>query len=194
MSEQLKAYYKNQVVAKLQQELGLKNVNQVPHLEKIVVTTCVGSFSDRKQAVEDAVAEIAKITGQRPSVTYAKRSVSNFKLRQGEALGARVTLRGDYMWNFLNKFIHVVAPNMRDFRGISPKSFDGQGNYALGIKDQSIFPEITLDKIKRQLGFDLIFVTSAKTNEQGKALLTALGMPFIEPKKKEEPVLEEIKA
>ena len=172
----------------LKEELKCTNLHQVPRLEKIVVTTHCGGASDRKQAVEDAVEEISKITGQKPSVSYARKSVANFKVRAGEAVGARVTLRGAHMWEFLDRFIHITAPNIRDFRGISPKSFDGQGNYAVGIPDQSIFPEIELDKIKRQIGFDLIFVTSATTDDAGRALLCALGMPFRENVKKEEAV------
>lgn len=169
----------------LTKELGCTNPHQVPRLEKIVVTTHCGSATDRKQAVEDSVEEISKITGQKPSVSYARKSVANFKVRAGEAVGARVTLRGANMWEFLDRFIHITAPNMRDFRGISPKSFDGQGNYAVGIADQSIFPEVSLDQIKRQIGFDLIFVTSADNDDSGRALLRALGMPFRENKKEE---------
>ena len=169
----------------LTKELGCTNPHQVPALEKIVVTTHCGSASDRKQAVEDSVEEISKITGQKPSVSYARKSVANFKVRAGEAVGARVTLRGANMWEFLDRFIHITAPNIRDFRGISPKSFDGQGNYAVGIADQSIFPEVALDKIKRQIGFDLIFVTTADNDDTGRALLRALGMPFRENKKEE---------
>lgn len=170
----------------LTKELGCTNPHQVPGLEKIVVTTHCGSATDRKQAVEDSVEEISKITGQKPSVSYARKSVANFKVRAGEAVGARVTLRGANMWEFLDRFIHVTAPNIRDFRGISPKSFDGQGNYAVGVADQSIFPEVELDQIKRQIGFDLIFVTTATTDEPGRALLRALGMPFRVNKKEEE--------
>lgn len=180
----LKKKYQETLIPALKEKLGVSNIHEVPRLEKIVVTSCMGSQTDRKQAVEDAVEEISKITGQKPSVTYARKSVSNFKLREGEALGARVTLRGDRMWEFLDRFVHVTAPNIRDFRGISPKSFDGRGNYALGINDQAIFPEIELDKIKRQIGFDLIFVTSATDNESGYQLLSMLGMPFREIQKK----------
>ena len=185
MTPTLQKAYKEKIVDHLKKELGLSNVHEVPRLEKIVVTTHVGSASDRKQAVEDAVEEIGRITGQKPSVAYAKKSVANFKVREGEAVGARVTLRNANMWEFLDRFINITAPNIRDFRGISPKSFDGRGNYALGIQEQSIFPEVELDQIKRSLGFDLIFVTSAKTNEAGFALLKALGMPFRETKKSE---------
>lgn len=170
--------YQEKVIPALKEQLGYTNLHQVPRLEKIVVTSCMGKAPDRKVAVDDAVAEIQKITGQRPSVTYAKKSVANFKLREGEVLGARVTLRGARMWEFLYRFINITSPNIRDFRGISPKSFDGRGNYALGIQEQSIFPEIELDQIKRQIGFDLILVTTAKTDAEGRALLTELGMPF----------------
>jgi len=186
MKPTLLTFYKDKVVPALTKELGYTNIHQVPRLEKIVVTTHVGSQSDRKQAVEDAVEDISKITGQKPSVSYAKKSVANFKVRAGEAVGARVTLRGNRMWEFLDRFINVTAPNIRDFRGITPKSFDGRGNYAYGVSDQAIFPEIELDKIKRQLGFDLIFVTSANTDDEGRALLKALGMPFRENKKTED--------
>ena len=172
MTPTLQKHYKETVVPTLQEQLGLTNVNQVPKLTKIVVTTHVGyAQAERKNATEDAVEEISRITGQKPSVVYARKSVANFKVRAGEAVGARVTLRGNHMWEFLDRFINITAPNIRDFRGLSPKSFDGQGNYALGIADQSIFPEVELDKIKRNLGFDIIVVTSATTNDHGKALL-----------------------
>ena len=178
MTPTLQTYYKDKVVPTLIKEQGYSNPHQVPRLEKIVVTTHVGSAADRKQAVEDAVEDICKITGQKPSISYSRKSVANFKVREGEAVGARVTLRGNHMWEFLDRFVNITAPNIRDFRGISPKSFDGRGNYAYGVNDQSIFPEIELDKIKRQLGFDLIFVTSAPNDDEGRALLTALGMPY----------------
>ena len=182
----LQKHYNDKVVPALKEKLGLTNIHQVPRLEKIVVTSCMGKAADRKVAVDDAVIEIQKITGQRPSLTYSRKAVANFKLRQGEVLGARVTLRGARMWEFLDRFIHITAPNIRDFRGISPKSFDGRGNYACGISDQSIFPEIEIDQIKRQIGFDLIFVTSANTDAEGRALLTELGMPFRDTKKSAE--------
>lgn len=179
----LLTHYKEKVVPALKEKLGYTNPHQVPTLDKIVVTSCMGNAPDRKVAVDDAVIEIQKITGQKPSITFAKKSVANFKLREGEPLGARVTLRGDQMWDFLYRFINITAPNIRDFRGISSKSFDGRGNYAVGIPDQSIFPEIELDQIKRQIGFDLIFVTSADTDAEGRALLTELGLPFRDTKK-----------
>jgi len=178
-------HYKNKVVPNLKKKLGYTNPHQVPQLEKIVVTSCMGKAPDRKVAVDDAVAEISKITGQKPSITFSKKAVANFKLREGEPLGARVTLRGTQMWEFLHRFINVTAPNIRDFRGISPKSFDGRGNYACGFSDQTIFPEIELDQVKRQIGFDLIFVTTANTDKEGRELLIELGMPFREIKKAE---------
>ena len=191
----LQKYYKETVVPALQEQLVLSNVNQVPKLTKIVVTTHVGyAQAERKNATEDAVEEISRITGQKPSVVYARKSVANFKVRAGEAVGARVTLRANHMWEFLDRFINITAPNIRDFRGLSPKSFDGQGNYAVGITDQSIFPEVELDKIKRNLGFDIIVVTSATTNEHGKALLDALGFPFRKPQEQENPEKSEAAA
>lgn len=182
----LQQQYKEKVAPALQQKLGYQNVHQIPRLEKIVVTSCMGKSPDRKLAVDDAVLEIGKITGQKAAITYSKKAVANFKLREGEPLGARVTLRGSRMWEFLDRFINLTAPNIRDFRGIPTKSFDGKGNYAVGFNDQSIFPEIELDQIKRQIGFDLIFVTTAKTDDEGRELLRELGLPFRDNKKAEE--------
>ena len=190
----LQQYYKDKVVPALTKKLGYTNAHQVPRLEKIVVTSCMGKSPDRKVAVDDAVNEIQKITGQKPSITFSKKAVANFKLREGEALGARVTLRGARMWEFLHRFINITAPNIRDFRGISSKSFDGRGNYACGITEQSIFPEIEIDQIKRQIGFDLIFVTSAPNDAEGRALLTELGMPFRDMKKANEVEAEAVAA
>lgn len=182
----LQQHYKDKVVPALIEKLGYGNRHQVPQLEKIVVTSCMGKSPDRKLAVDDAVTEIGKITGQKASISFSKKAVANFKLREGEALGARVTLRGVRMWEFLDRFINLTAPNIRDFRGIPSKSFDGRGNYAVGIPDQSIFPEIEIDQIKRQIGFDLIFVTTASTDNEGRELLRALGLPFRDNKKAEE--------
>lgn len=179
----LKQIYNDKVVPALRSKFGYANVHQIPRLEKIVVTSCMGKHPDRKQAVEDAVNEIAKITGQKPSITYARKSVSNFKLREGEVLGARVTLRGANMWEFLNRFINITAPNIRDFRGLPYKSFDGNGNYAVGISDQAIFPEIELDQIKRQIGFDIIIVTSTSSDDEAREMLRELGFPFRDQKK-----------
>lgn len=182
----LQKHYKEKVVPSLTKKLGYTNPHQVPRLEKIVVASCMGKAPDRKIAVDDAVVEVSKITGQRPTITYSKKAVANFKLRENEPLGARVTLRGARMWEFMHRFINITAPNIRDFRGISSKSFDGRGNYAVGFGDQTIFPEIELDQIKRQIGFDLIFVTSANTDAEGRELLSELGMPFRDMKKANE--------
>ncbi len=176
--------YKERVVPALTAKLGYKNLHQVPHIEKVVVNTCVGSSADVKQALEDAKAELTLITGQRPAETRAKKSISNFKLRDKQAIGAKVTLRGPKMYEFLDRLIRMALPRIRDFRGISPRAFDGRGNYTLGVTDQSIFPEVELDKIKRNIGFDITIVTSAQTNEEAKALLTELGVPFTDKPKK----------
>jgi large subunit ribosomal protein L5 len=182
----LQQHYQDKVVPNLKQKFGYTNPHQVPRLEKIVVTSCMGKSPDRKLAVDDAANEITKITGQRPSISFSKKAVANFKLRENEPLGARVTLRGNRMWEFMYRFIHITAPNIRDFRGISSKSFDGRGNYACGIQEQSIFPEVEIDQIKRQIGFDLIFVTTAPTDAEGRELLAELGMPFRDMKKANE--------
>jgi large subunit ribosomal protein L5 len=144
----------------------------------VVINTSIGSQSDVKQALEEAKAEIALITGQRPVETLAKKSISNFKLRKGQAIGAKVTLRGERMYEFLERFIKAALPRIRDFRGVSPRCFDNHGNYTLGISDQSIFPEIELDKIKRNIGFDVTIVTTARTDAEAKSLLSEMGMPF----------------
>jgi large subunit ribosomal protein L5 len=179
-------HYREKAVPALKEKMGYTNPNAVPKLEKIVVTSCMGKATDRKLAVEDAANEIAKITGQKPSITFSRKAVANFKLRENEPLGARVTLRGVRMWEFLDRFINIASPNIRDFRGVPYKSFDGRGNYAVGIPDQSIFPEVEIDQIKRTIGFDLIFVTSAATDKEGFELLKSLGMPFRENKRETE--------
>src|SRR4051812_22010275 len=176
--------YKNRVIPALQKQHGYKNVNQIPKVEKVVVNTCIGSQSDVKQALEDAKTELALITGQKPAETRAKKSIANFKLRQEQAIGAKVTLRGAHMYEFLERLIKAALPRIRDFRGVSPKAFDGNGNYTLGVSDQSIFPEVELDKIKRNIGFDVTICTSAKTNDEAKSLLAEMGMPFSDRAKK----------
>ncbi|MEZ0386689.1 MAG: 50S ribosomal protein L5 [Verrucomicrobium sp.] len=178
MQPELQLLYKDKVIPHLLKELGLSNIHQVPKLEKIVINCCVGKEADRKQAVEDAVKEIVLITGQKPIVTFSKKAIANFKLRAGEAIGVKVTLRGVKMYDFLMRLVKTAMPRIRDFRGISPRAFDGRGNYTLGIPDQSIFPEIELDKIKRSLGFDVTFVTDARSDEHARELLRSLGMPF----------------
>jgi large subunit ribosomal protein L5 len=178
MDVELYKEYKERVVPALQQRHGYKNVNQVPRVEKVVVNTCVGSQSDVKQALEDAKAEIALITGQRPAETRAKKSIANFKLRKSQPLGAKVTLRGARMYEFLERLIKASLPRIRDFRGVSPRAFDGRGNYTMGVTDQTIFPEVELDKIRRNIGFDVTIVTTAQTDEEAKSLLSELGIPF----------------
>jgi large subunit ribosomal protein L5 len=176
--------YKNRVIPALQKQHGYKNVNQIPKVEKVVINTCVGSQSDVKQALEDAKAELSLISGQKPSETRAKKSIANFKLREEQAIGAKVTLRGSNMYEFLERLIKMSLPRIRDFRGVSPKSFDGNGNYTLGVSDQSIFPEVELDKIKRNIGFDVTICTTARTNDEAKSLLSEMGMPFSDRAKK----------
>jgi large subunit ribosomal protein L5 len=174
----LKKYYAEKVAPALTKRLGVANIHEVPRIEKIVINCSFGKAADRKQALEDAINDVQAITGQKPVVTRSKKAISNFKLREGEPVGVKVTLRSRIMWEFLERLIKMALPVVRDFRGISPKAFDGNGNYTLGITDQSIFPEIEIDKVKRQLGFDICIVTSATTDEGGRELLRALGMPF----------------
>jgi large subunit ribosomal protein L5 len=183
MQAELYKEYQAKVIPALSKSMGYKNVLQVPKVHKVVVNTCIpAQGADLKQALEDAKKELAVITGQKPAETKSKKSISNFKLRKGQAIGAKVTLRGDRMYEFLERLIKMALPRIRDFRGISPKAFDGNGNYTLGVSDQSIFPEVDLDKIKRNVGFDITIVTTAKTNEEAKALLTELGIPFSDKK------------
>jgi len=178
MENEFYIHYRDRVMPALREKHGYKNVHQIPRVEKIVVNTSVGSQQDVKQAMEDAKQELALITGQRPSETFAKKSIANFKLRKDQIIGAKVTLRGERMYEFLERLIKMSLPRIRDFRGVSPRSFDGNGNYTLGVSDQSIFPEVELDKIKRNIGFDVTIVTSAQTNEEAKSLLSEMGMPF----------------
>ena len=168
----------------LRERHGYKNVQQIPKVEKVVINTSVGSQADVKQALEDAKTELALISGQRASETRAKKSIANFKLRKEQAIGAKVTLRGERMYEFLERLIKAALPRIRDFRGVPPRSFDGNGNYTLGVPDQTIFPEVEMDKIKRNIGFDVTIVTSARTDEEAKSLLTEMGMPFSDRVKK----------
>jgi len=170
--------YKERVMPALQKHHGYKNVNQIPKVDKVVINTSVGSQADIKQALEDAKAELALISGQRAAETRSKKSIANFKLRKDQAIGAKVTLRGERMYEFLERLIKTALPRIRDFRGVSPRCFDGNGNYTLGVPDQAIFPEVELDKIKRNIGFDVTIVTTARTNEEAKSLLSEMGMPF----------------
>src|SRR6201987_4449403 len=178
MENEFRRHYKENVIPALQKRHGYKNVHQIPKIEKVVINTSVGSQQDVKQAVEDAKAELTLITGQRPAETRSKKSIANFKLRKDQIIGAKVTLRGEHMYEFLERLIKMALPRIRDFRGVSPRCFDGNGNYTLGVKDQSIFPEVELDKIKRNIGFDVTIVTTARTNAEAKSLLSEMGMPF----------------
>ena len=179
MTSPLLTTYKEDVVPALRDKFGYKNTHQVPLVEKIVLNCGVGrAESERKQAVQDALDEMALITGQRGVATVAKNSISNFKLRAGEVVGAKVTLRGGQMYDFLHRLIATAIPRIRDFRGVSAKAFDGRGNYTLGIADHTIFPEIELDKIRRALGFDVCVVTTANTDDEAMELLHLMGMPF----------------
>jgi large subunit ribosomal protein L5 len=177
--------YKNRVLPALREKHGYSNVHQIPKITKVVINTCIGSAPDVKESLEIARTELTTITGQRPVTTMAKKAISNFKLREAQAIGAKVTLRGRIMYEFLERLIKTARPRIRDFRGISPRAFDGQGNYTLGVSDQSIFPEIELDRIKKNIGFDVTIVTTASTNAEAKSLLTELGMPFTDKPKKQ---------
>jgi large subunit ribosomal protein L5 len=174
----LKGKYNSEVIAKLKEKFQYSSVMQVPKLTKICVSQGVGLATSDKKLVDNAVEELTMITGQRAVKTKAKKSISNFKLREGMPIGARVTLRGEKMYEFLDRLINVALPRVRDFRGISPKSFDGRGNYTLGVTEQIIFPEIDLDKIPRITGMDITFVTTAPTDEEALELLTLMGLPF----------------
>ncbi|MBQ3761304.1 MAG: 50S ribosomal protein L5 [Clostridia bacterium] len=174
----LQEKYRNEVIPALTQKFGYKNVMEVPKLEKIVINMGLGDCKDNAKSLEVAVNELATISGQKPLVTKAKKSIANFKVRAGMNVGAKVTLRSDRMYEFADKLISIVLPRMRDFRGVSSKAFDGRGNYALGVREQLIFPEIDYDKVEKIRGMEMIFVTTAKTDEEAKELLAQLGMPF----------------
>lgn len=174
----LKARYQSELRDRLREELGLSNVMQVPRLEKIVVNMGLGRALAQPSIIEGAVRDLEAITGQHPVVTRARRSIAGFKLRQGNAIGAKVTLRGDRAWEFLDRLISVAVPRIRDFRGLSPRAFDGHGNYTFGVSEQIIFPEIDYDRVDATRGMDITIVTTGQTDEAGRALLRALGFPF----------------
>ena len=178
MANRMKETYKNEIVPELMKLHGYKNVNEVPKLDKIVLNMGLGDVKDNSKSLGIAIDELGIISGQKPVATKAKKAISNFKVRQGMKIGAKVTLRGDRMYEFLDKLISIALPRVRDFRGVSRKSFDGHGNYALGIKEQLIFPEINYDKIEKIRGFDIMIVTTAKSDSEALSLLEALGMPF----------------
>ena len=175
----LKEKYVKEVAPALMQKFGYKSVMQIPKIDKIVVNCGCGEARDNAKVLEAVVNDLATITGQKPVITKAKKSVANFKLREGMPIGAKVTLRQDKMWEFLDRFFNVALPRVRDFRGINPNAFDGRGNYGLGIKEQLIFPEIDYDKIDKIRGMDIVICTTAKTDEEAKELLELLGAPFI---------------
>ena len=174
----LRTRYDSEIKAQLQQELGLSNVMQVPRVEKIVINMGVGRATQQRSLLDGAVTDLTTITGQKPSVRRAKKSIANFKLREGNEIGAKVTLRGDRMWEFYDRLVTLAIPRIRDFRGMSPTQFDGRGNYTFGVTEQLIFPEIDYDRIDTVRGMDVTVVTTATTDDQGRALLRALGFPF----------------
>ena len=174
----MRAKYEQEVRKALMEKYGYKSPMQIPKLDKIVINIGVGEAKDNSKALESAVADLAAITGQQPVVTKAKKSVANFKIREGMNLGCKVTLRSDKMYEFLDRLFNIALPRVRDFRGINPNAFDGRGNYALGIKEQLIFPEIDYDKIDKVRGMDIIFVTTANTDEEARELLSLMGAPF----------------
>lgn len=178
MSLLLKKQYQEEVVPALMKTLNISNIMQVPKVEKVVVNIGVGEALDNIKALDSALEDLTKITGQKPIITKARKSIANFKLREGRAIGVKVDLRGERMWSFLDRLMNVALPRVRDFRGISPNSFDGRGNYTLGLREQLVFTEIDYDKIDKVRGLEVSIVTSANTDEEGRELLKMLGMPF----------------
>jgi large subunit ribosomal protein L5 len=178
MTQRLKTQYQETIVPKLIEQFKYKNIHQVPKLVKVTINRGLGEAAANNKALESSLSEIALIAGQKPVVTRAKKAIAGFKIRQGMPVGMMVTLRGDRMYAFLDRFINLALPRIRDFRGISPKSFDGHGNYSVGIREQLIFPEVEYDKIDQIRGMDISIITTANTDEEGRALLKAMGMPF----------------
>ena len=174
----LKDLYNDEIVAAMTKKFGYKNVMEVPKLDKIVINMGVGEAKENAKVLESAVADMEKIAGQKAVITKAKKSVANFKIREGQAIGCKVTLRGEKMYEFCDRLVNLALPRVRDFRGVNPNGFDGRGNYALGIKEQIIFPEIEYDKVDKVRGMDIIFVTTAKTDEEARELLRLFNMPF----------------
>ncbi|MFZ6027305.1 MAG: 50S ribosomal protein L5 [Chloroflexota bacterium] len=178
MTHFLKERYQKELVPALEKELGLENVMRIPRITKVVVNVGVGEALDNAKALDAAVGDLTTITGQKPVVTKARQSIANFKLREGRAIGVKVTLRGDRMWDFLDRLMNIALPRVRDFRGISPDGFDGRGNYNLGLREQLVFPEIEYDKIDKLRGLEVAIVTTAQTDDEARLLLQMLGMPF----------------
>lgn len=179
MTSRLKEKYNNEVVDYLMEKFGYKNIMEVPKLEKVTINIGLGQAKENPKALEAAIEELTLISGQKPVVTTAKKSIANFKLREGQKIGCKVTLRGEKMYDFLDKLMNVALPRVRDFRGIKDTAFDGRGNYALGLKEQLIFPEIEYDKVDAIRGMDIVVVTTANTDEEAKAFLAKMGMPFV---------------
>jgi len=178
MSFAMKETYQNEIVPALMENLSLDNIMQVPRIKKIVINIGLGEALDNPKALEAAVQDLTSIAGQKPVLTQARKSIANFKLREGRAIGAMVTLRGERMWAFLDRLMNIALPRVRDFRGVSPNAFDGRGNYTLGIREQLIFPEIEYDKIDKVRGMEITIVTTATTDEQARQMLELIGMPF----------------
>lgn len=178
MVHHLKQYYQEEVAPALMRSLNLKNVMEIPKIEKVVVNIGVGEALDNAKALDAAVADLTIITGQKPIITKARKSIANFKLREGRAIGVKVTLRGERMWSFFDRLVNIALPRVRDFRGVSPNAFDGRGNYTLGLREQLVFPEVDYDKIDKLRGMEITIVTTAQTDEAGRQLLTLFGMPF----------------
>jgi large subunit ribosomal protein L5 len=178
MAHYLKEHFQKEAVPALMKEFNLSNVMQVPRLEKIIVNVGVGEALDNAKALDAAIEDVSVITGQRPIITKARKSIASFKLREGRSIGVKVTLRGEKMWSFLDRLMNVALPRTRDFRGVSPNSFDGRGNFTLGVREQLIFPEVDYDKIDKIRGFEVTVVTTAPDDQQGRRLLQLIGMPF----------------
>jgi large subunit ribosomal protein L5 len=178
MAHILKERYRDEVAPALFKSLNLENIMELPRIEKIVVNIGVGEALDNARALDAAVEDLTKITGQKPVITKARKSIANFKLREGRSIGIKVTLRGERMWAFYDRLVNIALPRVRDFRGVSPNSFDGRGNYTLGLREQLVFPEIDYDQIDKLRGMEITIVTSARTDEEGRQLLDMLGMPF----------------
>jgi large subunit ribosomal protein L5 len=178
MSHAMKQRYQNEIAPALMKALKLDNVMEVPRIQKVVVNIGLGEAMDNAKALDAAVADLNQIAGQKPVITKARKSIANFKLREGRAIGAKVTLRGERMWSFLDRMMNIALPRVRDFRGVSPDAFDGRGNYTLGFREQLVFPEIEYDKIDKLRGLEVTIVTTARTDDHGRELLQMLGMPF----------------
>jgi len=178
MSIRLKEKYQNEIVPVLEKNLGIQNIMEVPRVEKVVLNIGLGEAMDNPKVLDAAVEDLTIITGQRPVITKARKSIANFKLREGRAIGTKVTLRGERMWSFLDRLMNIALPRVRDFRGVSPDAFDGRGNYTLGLREQLVFPEIDYDQIDQVRGFEVTIVTTAQDDEGGRELLRLLGMPF----------------